>query len=188
MSNAPLKLFLTGDPGCGKTTVLRRVVERLREEVSMVGFLTEEVRHGGRREGFRGVTLDGAVFPLASRAEDGEPRVGPYVVELSGLETIGLAALEPRDDTRLVVLDEIGKMEMLSEPFRRRVESLLDSEAAVLASIAVHGVGLVRRLRNDPRVTLVRMRRHTSDAMVGDLIRRLRDAGVAPPRRKSPAD
>ncbi len=96
------------------------------------------------------------------------------------METIGLAALEPREDTALVVLDEVGKMELLSEKFRRRVGELLDAEVPVLATIGSRGVGFMKRVRNDPRVTLIRMRRHTSDATVRELLRRLTDAGVLP--------
>ena len=53
----------------------------------------------------------------------------------------------------------------------------------LLATVASHGVGYVRRVRNDPRVTLLKMRRHTGDAMVGDILRRLKDAGVIPSTR-----
>jgi len=173
--------FLTGDPGCGKTTALRRVVERLAAGgVPMRGFFTEEVREAGRRRGFRGVTLDGQTFTLADRSEPGPPTVGPYGVTLAGLETIGLAALTPEADTRLIVLDEVGKMECFSEAFRRRVEELLAGSTPVLATVAVHGVGFVKRVRHDPRVTLIRMRREGRDAVVGDLLRRLAAVGVAP--------
>jgi nucleoside-triphosphatase len=179
VTNSPTKLLLTGDPGCGKTTVLRRVVERLRKSVPMTGFLTDEVRVEGQRQGFRGTTIDGREFVLADREIAGELRVGPYGVDLEGLETIGLASLEPAADTRLIVLDEIGKMELLSPAFKHRVEELVEGDVALLATIALRGVGFVKRLRNDPRVTLLRMRRHTSDAVVGDVLRRLAAVGIS---------
>ena len=86
--------------------------------------------------------------------------------------------LVPAGDTRLVVVDEVGKMELLSTKFRDRIAELLDSEVTLLGTVALHGVGFVRRLRNDPRVTLVRMRRHTSAAVAGDVVRRLEAAGI----------
>lgn len=173
-----LKLFITGDPGCGKTTVVRTVVERLRDRLPMTGFLTGDVRAGGRRDGFVGTTLDGRSFVLADRSIEGDLRVGPYGVSLAGLESVGLPSLVPADDTRLVVVDEVGKMELLSERFRERITELLDADVALFGTVALHGVGFVRRLRNDPRVTLVRMRRHTSSAVAGDVVRRLQLAGI----------
>lgn len=178
MPRAPLKLLLTGDPGCGKTTVIRTVVQRLRGSVPMRGFVTEEVVEAGRRVGFLGRTLDDETFPLASRKTKGELRVGPYGVALEGLETLGLAALKPRHDTRLIVLDEIGKMELFSRPFRDRVEELLDGEVTLLATIAAHGVGYIKRLRHDSRIDLVRMTRASRAGTVGDLLRRLANAGI----------
>ena len=66
--NNPLKLFITGDPGCGKTTLVRKVVERLGPSVPMSGFYTEEVRVEGQRRGFRGVdTGDRVVIELLLR-------------------------------------------------------------------------------------------------------------------------
>jgi nucleoside-triphosphatase len=179
----PIKLLLTGDPGCGKTTVLTRLVDRLRDRIPLTGTLTIEIREAGQRRGFGGVTTDGGEFLLAHRDTGGDLRVGPYGVDLRGLETVGLPALEPREDTKLIVLDEIGKMELLSSKFRDRVEALLDGPIPLLATVASTGVGYVRRVRNDPRVTLLKMRRHQSDSMVGDILRTLKDAGVIPSTR-----
>jgi nucleoside-triphosphatase len=171
------KIFVTGDPGCGKTTAVRRVVERL-ANLPMTGFFTEDVRDESGRTGFRGVTLDGKDFSLARLGAGGAFRVGPYGVELQGLEAVGVPALRPSPDTRLVVLDEVGKMESFSVAFRAAVEELLAGTVAVLGTVAVHGVGFVKYVRNDPRVTLVRMTRASREAIVGDLLRRLAAAGI----------
>lgn len=173
------KIFLTGDPGCGKTTVVRRVVEKL-QGVPKTGFLTEDVREAGARTGFRGVTLDGRTFPLARLGTAGDYRVGPYAVDLEGLDTVGVPALRPEPETRLVVVDEVGKMEAFSTAFRSAVQDLLEAPLAVLGTVAVHGVGFVKHVRHDPRVTLVRMTRASREAMVGELLRRLAEAGITP--------
>jgi nucleoside-triphosphatase len=173
------KIFLTGDPGCGKTTVVRRVVEKL-PGVPKTGFLIEDVRENGSRTGFRGVTLDGRTFLLARLGTAGDFRVGPYAVDLEGLDTVGVEALRPAPETRLVVVDEVGKMEAFSTAFRNAVQDLLDAPLPVLGTVAVHGVGFVKHVRQDPRVTLVRMTRASREAMVGELLRRLAEAGITP--------
>jgi nucleoside-triphosphatase THEP1 len=70
-------------------------------------------------------------------------------------------------------------MESFSPGFRDAVTDLLGGSVAVLGTVAVHGVGFVKKVRHDPRITLVRMTRASREAIVGDLLRRLQDAGVA---------
>jgi len=48
----PRILLLTGAPGVGKTTLVRRAAEGL-SGLRVAGFTTEEIRDGGRRRGFR---------------------------------------------------------------------------------------------------------------------------------------
>lgn len=179
-----MKILLTGDPGCGKTTALRRVVETLRDVVPITGFLTEEILAGGRRVGFQGRTLDGRTFPLAHVDKRGPFRVGPYGVDVAGLESVGVPSLEPTSITRLVVIDEIGKMESFSPVFRAAVEGLLAGDVPLLATVAVHGVGFPKRARQHPRVDLVRMTRASRGAIVGDLLRRLEAVGLTAAARK----
>jgi len=150
---------------------VREVVKRLLGRVPMTGFFTEELREGGRRVGFQGVTLDGRSFPLAHVRTAGPLRVGPYGVELTGLESIGIDALTPKDAGALVVLDEIGKMECLSEAFKARVRRLLDDETSLVATVAAVGVGFVKKVRNSDHAKMFTMTRGESDGMAGEIAR-----------------
>jgi nucleoside-triphosphatase len=77
----PDNLLLTGVPGCGKTTVICRIAERLRDR-RPEGFYTDEVRYRGRRVGFRAVGLGGGSVMLAHVGFSGRHRVGRYGVDL----------------------------------------------------------------------------------------------------------
>jgi nucleoside-triphosphatase len=171
-----IRLLLTGDPGSGKTTAIRRVVERMNGRIAMSGFTTEELREGARRVGFRGVTLDGRDFLLAHVRNSGSARVGPYGVDLVGLESTGIAAMTPETPGALVVIDEIGKMECLSDRFKERVTALLDGGTPLLATVAAVGVGFVKQVRQDPRVTLLTMSRGGSERMAAEIVRTLERA------------
>jgi len=149
------------------------VVQRLRGRVPMTGFITEELRESGKRVGFQGVTLDGRSFPLAHARNKGPLRVGPYGVDLSGLESIGLDALTPSEPGTLVVLDEIGKMECLSEAFKARVAGLLETGTPLLATVAAVGVGFVKRVRNDARAKHFSLSRGETEGMAGELTREI---------------
>jgi nucleoside-triphosphatase len=174
------KILLTGNPGSGKTTAIRAVVESLRGRIPVTGFFTEDLREEGRRVGFRGVTLDGRDFLLAHIRNSGSARVGPYGVDLSGLETTGLESLSPRAGY-LFVVDEIGKMECLSEAFKTRVAELLEGDAPLLATVAAVGVGFVKRARNHSRAKLYTIAhgegRRMGAEITRTLLRELGDGG-----------
>ena len=79
-------LLLTGPPGCGKTTLVLRIIEQLRD-LRLAGFYTQELRgDDGRRTGFQAIGLNGGSTALAGVRSKSKIRVGRYGVELSGFE------------------------------------------------------------------------------------------------------
>jgi nucleoside-triphosphatase len=129
-------LLLTGRPGVGKTTIIKAVATSL--GVRAGGFYTEEIREHGRRTGFRLVTLDGRWGILASVNGSGPYRVGRYRVHLDDLERVGVGALQQAvalPQVGVVVVDEIGKMELFSTAFRDAVQTALASPKSVLATV-----------------------------------------------------
>ncbi len=114
-------ILVTGRPGSGKTTLVRRVLDSLQAPAG--GFYTRETRgRDGRRTGFELVTLDGEVATFAHVDIAGRDRVGRYGVELEALERVGVPAIDVAvAGGWLVVIDEIGKMELLSSAFQRSV-------------------------------------------------------------------
>lgn len=129
-------LLITGRPGVGKTTLVRRLAERLGDRAG--GFYTEEIRGPSGRLGFRLVTLDGqaAVFAHVDWLGRTPHRVGRYGVDVGPLERLGVAAIREAIATREVVLvDEIGKMELFSPAFREAMEAAAASPRPLIATI-----------------------------------------------------
>ncbi|NIP37199.1 MAG: nucleoside triphosphatase, partial [Thermoplasmata archaeon] len=78
-------------PGIGKTTLVKRIVVKLRGTVKCSGFITEEVRsEEGGRIGFDIVTLEGKRAPLARKGVREGPMVGDYRVDLGALESVAV--------------------------------------------------------------------------------------------------
>ncbi len=147
-------LLLAGRPGVGKTTLLRAVVARLGDQAG--GFTTEEVRQAGRRVGFRLVTLDGQSGWLARAGTPSRFRVGKYGVDLEFLERAGVPAMQQAvREGRLVVVDEIGKMELFSTAFRSAVLEAVDGPAPVLGTVMARPVPWVVELQARPAVQVL---------------------------------
>jgi len=111
VAGTPLRILLTGPPGCGKTTAGTKIVHRLDRRRRMAGFYTEEIRVAGRRVGFRWRRLDGRTGTLAHVDIQGPHRVGKYGVDLESFDREAVAVPDP--DTagvELSVVDEIGKL------------------------------------------------------------------------------
>lgn len=129
-------LVLTGRPGVGKTTVIKRIADELGDLAG--GFYTEEIRGpDGRREGFRLVTLDGdeAVMAHTDLRGHQRPRVSRYGVNVEAIEKVGASALRQAvASRRVVIVDEIGKMELYSRAFQRAVTEAVASQSPVLAT------------------------------------------------------
>lgn len=122
-----MKLLLTGPPGIGKTTVIKTVLSRI--EISAGGFYTQEIRKGGRRVGFSMKTLEGEERILAHINNRGKYRVGRYGVDIDRFEAVVLPVLEEAvREKELVVIDEIGKMELFSQAFQETVMRVLDQD------------------------------------------------------------
>src|SRR5262245_21393606 len=149
---SPKNVLLTGPPGCGKTTVVRRVIEAL-GGLRLAGFYTEEVRERGQRVGFEIVGLGGQRCLLAHVDWRSHLRVSRYGVEPARLEPIIEAELGPSlDEVDVNVVDEIGKMECLCPSFVEAVRRVLDSPAPVLATIALKGSGFIAEDRKSTRL------------------------------------
>ena len=134
MTSQLKNVFVTGRPGVGKTTIIERVLAAL--DVDAGGFYTREVRENGKRIGFSIVDLNGETGVLARVGLESPHRVARYGVDREDLERVGVAALEQAvDGSDLIVMDEIGRMELCSEAFMSAVMRALDSAKPVLGTL-----------------------------------------------------
>lgn len=159
-------LLVTGPPGCGKSTLIINVLGKI--DVPARGFTTAEIRSGrGERQGFRITSLSGREGILAHREVRTGPRLGRYRINLKDLDEIGTAEIEAALDdpsTRLVVVDEIARMEMYSNRFRRAVIEALDSAKALLGTIQKRSDPFLDGIRSRPDTLIIPIERRNRGA------------------------
>jgi len=149
-------LFLTGNPGIGKTTVLLRVAEALKARgYSVGGMVSREVRTCGTRVGFEISDLGSSRRGwLAHVSQKSGPQIGKYRVNMQDLDAIGVEAiLRAVEDFDVVVIDEVGPMELFSEKFKMAVRRAVESGKPV--------VGVVHWKARDGLINEVKKREDT---------------------------
>jgi nucleoside-triphosphatase len=167
------RILLEGRPGTGKTTLARRIVAGLRErDIPVTGFTTEEIREAGRRVGFAVETVAGERRTLAHVDFAGPPRVGKYGVDLDALEGLAIPAVRAGPGS-LVVIDELGKMELASKPFRNAVEELFESDADVVATVHVFRHPFTDALKSRPDVERLQVTAANRDDLARVLVPKL---------------
>jgi nucleoside-triphosphatase len=173
-------LLLTGWPGTGKTTALCAVAARLTRSTGarVRGFYTEEIRAGGQRRGFRGVTFDGLVREIAHVRISGGPRVGRYGVDVAAVDALAEHSLEAADDADVVLVDEIGRMECLSPRFVAALSRLLDARRPLVATVAARGGGFIAEVKARADVEIRELTRANRDAAPGAVLAWLAARGV----------
>ncbi|MEM3597126.1 MAG: NTPase [Candidatus Bathyarchaeia archaeon] len=131
-------VLLTGSPGIGKTTVLTKIVETLRGKGYTVGgMISREVRSCRTRVGFEILDIASSKRGwLAHVNQPNGPSVGKYRVNIEDLNSVGVEAIERAvEEADVIVIDEIGPMELFSEKFKHTVKMAIDSKKPLVGVV-----------------------------------------------------
>ena len=168
-------------PGCGKTTAVMKIAAALKVK-KPAGFYTEEIRENNTRKGFKWVSLDGTSGILAHVDIRGAFRVGKYGVDVGGFEKSVVPILDNSlqaavhyksgadSNAQLIIIDEIGKMECMSERFINAVRRLFASDKCVLATVAQKGGGFISEVKNYPQTRLFNVNRGNQETIVAEIL------------------
>lgn len=184
-----IKIFITGPPGVGKTTVINRLFETLKlYGYNPGGFITYEIREAGKRVGFIIKSLannkEGILAHI--KFKNGYP-IGKYKVDIKTLEDIGVEALKEaveKEDIDIILVDEIGPMEMASPKFKDAVELVLNSEKPAVLTVHYRiSTNLNRLFSTDKETKLYMITRDNREAIPFVIWRELKSRGLLGDRR-----
>lgn len=167
------KFLLTGLPGVGKTTVVIKTAELLKENVA--GFYTAEIRGRKTRLGFEIVTFSGKKSTLAHIDFPTKYKVGKYGLKPENLEEALLEiknALHQKEVSGLII-DEIGKMEFYHPDFQKTVVDVFESDLPVIATIMKKPHPFCDFLKRQEDVELIEVTRENRDELPPRLVEKI---------------
>jgi nucleoside-triphosphatase len=163
-------ILLEGEPGVGKTTLILNIAERL-FSYRIGGFYTKEIREHGQRIGFRLATFSGQSGILSHIKFTAGPIVGKYRVNLPEFEKIAVDGLEiALSESSIILIDEIGKMELFSERFKEILPRCFASEKTLIATIMSHANPYVDSLKTRSDVRLIKVTKENRNKLALTLI------------------
>ncbi|KNC24423.1 hypothetical protein FF38_14176 [Lucilia cuprina] len=174
-------ILLTGPPGVGKTTLVRKICEDLRNKHKIVchGFYTEEVRNPNSREriGFDVVTLNEKRGHLAR--SDNTKKIGPFVgkyqVYVKDFEELALPLLCSSTERDLLVIDEVGKMELKSRKFEMAVQNCI-MKTFILATVPYElrqPLPLIDTLKNHPKAQIIVVTKENRNSLQDEIVNKI---------------
>ncbi len=165
-------IILSGPPRIGKTTIVRAVVSKLGENCA--GFCTEEILEREERVGFRLLTMQNKSCILAHRDIRGHVHIGKYGVDLECVEDVGVAAIKKGIKAgKTMVIDEIGKMELLSRPFRLSVLDALDSKCSVIGTMLFKRHPFCDKIRARKDVEIIEVTEENRDTLTDIILQKI---------------
>ena len=145
---------MTGQPGSGKTALIKEALARTK--VNGGGFYTQEIRTGGMRQGFRIATLDGQEAILAHVDISSPLRVSKYKVDIGALDRVGISALrQALNANDVIVVDEIGQIELLSPGFREVVTQAMLSGKKILGTVMLNHHPFADEIKRHPQAEVL---------------------------------
>ena len=153
-----MNILITGKPGGGKTTLIQKIVAKI--ALSCQGFYTREIRDNQEnRLGFEIITLDGKTALLAHVDQLTSHRLGKYFVNVNNINRVIVPCIENAiDQAQVIIIDEIGKMELFSPQFQQVVLQALASPKKVLGTITMANLPFIKKIKSRPDVMLVKLR------------------------------
>ncbi len=107
---------------------------------------------------------------MAQVAFRGRERVGRYGVDVRAIDAVAESELSLDREVELYLIDEIGKMECLSERFVAATRALLDSDRRVIATVGQTSGGFLAEVRDRSDAELWKLTTENRDRLADRVV------------------
>lgn len=171
---AKKNVLITGPPGAGKTTLIKKLADEFKD-LNPARFYTAKMRERGARGGFEIVGFERTRRVLSHVNIKGPDRVGKYGVNVKGFDEY-LGTLAPSDpNVKLIIIDEIEKMECQSRQFIDLMQDVLDSEKPIIATIAHKAGGFNAEVKVRGDIELFKVTQANKDSLAESISEYIQD-------------
>jgi nucleoside-triphosphatase len=167
-------ILLTGSPGTGRTTLIRKLSE-IFKEFNPAGFYTSEIVEDGVKAGVLVASLFGDSRVLAHFNLKSKYAVGKYRIDIKGFENLLDAVFSKDKKTGLYFIDGIDRIECESKKFCRMLVELLNSGKPLVATVAEKGTGILSEIKKREDVKLIEITPANRDLKLKELTMEIRD-------------
>jgi len=168
-----MRIFLTGRPGCGKSTLIQRIIDELQKrKIKIAGILTPEIRTSSGRQGFKIIDIaSGEKGILAAVYIKSNYKVSKYGINISDIDRIVEQFEKSLAGADIIIIDEVGKMEFYSKKFKATIDKILALDKPLLASL--HRA-LINDFKNYGEIIFVD--KSNKEQLVGEVLEKLTKA------------
>ncbi len=132
------KIGITGLPNTGKTQLLMKIIDMLEaEEMIVGGMITEAIIFRNKKVGFYVIDwLTKKKRKFAHENIESKIHVENYGVDMRALDAVGVKAIKAAiAEADVIIIDEVGKMEVESPGFVKVVNDALDCDKPLLLTL-----------------------------------------------------
>nr|WP_279538075.1 nucleoside-triphosphatase [Paenibacillus turpanensis] len=153
--NSKKVFLLTGKPRMGKTTMIKKLINEIGSEMCG-GFYTEEITNSNDRIGFRCVSVNGESVEIANVESPSKTRIGRYGVDIEAFENFAINILQDAlSSKKIIVIDEIGFMQMLSTSFQKIIQDIISDNNIVLGTVPLDSHPEIDKIKYLKKVKII---------------------------------
>ena len=172
---APLKkinVLIQAPPRTGKSTLVDKLCSMLETKGYKIGGIqTPEIREKNRRVGFWVLDINNGNKDILAHVDiKSKFKVSKYGVDLNSFDELAITAINYAiENCQLVVIDEIGKMELFSENFQDAVIKGLNSSKPVIGTMGMIPHPFVRLLKSRSDVQVLTIDRRNMEVIYQEI-------------------